>query len=76
MFYFRVTLHREVRLVVRDLNQDSTCHLKTSGVMLLDLHNPLKLARELKPHRHMMEEIGAAYMANGLTTLARSRMYT
>jgi glutamate-1-semialdehyde 2,1-aminomutase len=44
--------------------------------MLLDLHNPLKLARELKPHRHMMEEIGAAYMANGLTTLARSRIYT
>ncbi|HEY5158870.1 MAG TPA: aminotransferase class III-fold pyridoxal phosphate-dependent enzyme [Anaerolineales bacterium] len=57
-------------------NQGSIIHLETSGVMLLDLHNPLKLARELKPRRHMMEEMGAAYMANGLITLAGSRMYT
>jgi glutamate-1-semialdehyde aminotransferase len=57
-------------------NQGSIIHLETSGVMLLDLHNPLKLARELKPRRHMMEEMGAAYMASGLITLAGSRMYT
>jgi len=57
-------------------NQGSIVHLETSGVMLLDLHNPLKLARELKPRRHMLEEMGAAYMANGLITLAGSRMYT
>ena len=57
-------------------NQGSIVHLETSGVMLLDLHNPLKLARELKPRRHMMEEMGAAYMASGLITLAGSRMYT
>jgi glutamate-1-semialdehyde aminotransferase len=57
-------------------NQGSIVHLETSGVMLLDLHNPLKLARELKPRKHMMEEMGAAYMANGLITLAGSRMYT
>ena len=44
--------------------------------MLLDLHNPLKLAKELKPRKEMMEEMGAAYMANGLITLAGSRMYT
>ena len=31
---------------------------------------------ELKPRKHMMEEMGAAYMANGLITLAGSRMYT
>jgi glutamate-1-semialdehyde aminotransferase len=48
-------------------NQGSIIHLETSGVMLLDLHNPLKLARELKPRRHM---------ASGLITLAGSRMYT
>ncbi len=57
-------------------NQGSICHLETSGVMLLDLHNPLKLARELKPRKEMMEEMGAAYMASGLITLAGSRMYT
>ncbi|MGB8213622.1 MAG: aminotransferase class III-fold pyridoxal phosphate-dependent enzyme [Anaerolineales bacterium] len=57
-------------------NQGSICHLETSGVMLLDLHNPLRLMKELKPRRNMLEEMGAAYMANGLITLAGSRMYT
>ena len=57
-------------------NQGSIVHLETSAVMLLDLHNPLRLARELKPRKHMMEEMGAAYMASGLVTLAGSRMYT
>jgi len=57
-------------------NQGSIYHLETSGVMLLDLRNPLKLARELKPRKEMMEEMGAAYMASGLITLAGSRMYT
>jgi glutamate-1-semialdehyde aminotransferase len=57
-------------------NQGSIVHLETSGVMLLDLRNPLRLARELKPRKHMMEEMGAAYMASGLITLAGSRMYT
>lgn len=57
-------------------NQGSIVHLETSGVMLLDLHNPIRLARELKPRKHMMEEMGAAYMSQGLVTLAGSRMYT
>jgi glutamate-1-semialdehyde aminotransferase len=57
-------------------NQGSIVHLETSGVMLLDLRNPIRLARELKPRKHMIEEMGAAYMANGLITLAGSRMYT
>jgi glutamate-1-semialdehyde 2,1-aminomutase len=57
-------------------NQGSIVHLETSGVMLLDLHHPLRLAKELNPRKHMMEEMGAAYMANGLVTLAGSRMYT
>jgi hypothetical protein len=30
----------------------------------------------MKPRKHMIEEMGAAYMANGLITLAGSRMYT
>ncbi len=57
-------------------NQGSICHLETSGVMLLDLRHPIRLAKGLKPRKHMMEEMGAAYMASGLITLAGSRMYT
>ncbi len=57
-------------------NQGSICHLETAGVMLLDFRHPLRLAKELKPRKHMMEEMGAAYMASGLITLAGSRMYT
>ncbi len=57
-------------------NQGSIVHLETAGVMLLDLRHPLRLAKQLKPRKHMMEEMGAAYMANGLVTLAGSRMYT
>jgi glutamate-1-semialdehyde aminotransferase len=57
-------------------NQGSIVHLETAGVMLLDFRNPLKLAKELKPRKHIMEEMGAAYMSQGLITLAGSRMYT
>ena len=57
-------------------NQGSIVHLETAGTMLLDLRHPLRLAKQLKPRKHMMEEMGAAYMANGLITLAGSRMYT
>lgn len=57
-------------------NQGSIVHLETAGTMLLDLKNPLRLLKQLKPRKHMMEEMGAAYMANGLITLAGSRMYT
>lgn len=57
-------------------NQGSIVHLETAGVMLLDFRNPIRLARELKPRKHMMEEMGAAYMSQGLITLAGSRMYT
>jgi glutamate-1-semialdehyde aminotransferase len=57
-------------------NQGSIVHLETSGVMLLDFRNPLRFLKEVKPRKHMMEEMGAAYMANGLVTLAGSRMYT
>src|SRR5512142_276342 len=57
-------------------NQGAIVHLETSGVMLLDLHHPIKMLRENRPRKEMMEEMGAAYMANGLITLAGSRMYT
>ncbi len=57
-------------------NTGSIVHLETSGVMLLDLKHPLRFAKEMKPRKHMMEEMGAAYTANGVITLAGSRMYT
>jgi glutamate-1-semialdehyde 2,1-aminomutase len=57
-------------------NQGSIVHLETSAVMLLDFKNPLKLMREVKPRKHMMEEMGAAFMAQGIVTLAGSRLYT
>jgi glutamate-1-semialdehyde 2,1-aminomutase len=57
-------------------NQGPIVHLETAGVMLLDLRHPLKLKNELKPRKHMMEEMGAAYMSQGIVTLAGSRIYT
>jgi glutamate-1-semialdehyde 2,1-aminomutase len=57
-------------------NQGSIVHLETSGVMLLDLRHPLRTLKELKPRDHMIERDGCCYMANGLITLAGSRMYT
>ena len=60
-------------------NMGSIVHLQTSGVLLLDTSNLIKLIRkkdEAKARKHMMEEMGAAYCAHGLITLAGSRIYT
>jgi glutamate-1-semialdehyde 2,1-aminomutase len=60
-------------------NMGSIVHLQTSGVLLLDTSNIFKLLRvkdEAKRRKHMMEEMGAAYTAHGLVTLAGSRIYT
>lgn len=57
-------------------NQGSIVHLETAGTLLLSLRNPIKILRELKARKHMMEEMGAAYTAHGIITLAGSRMYT
>ncbi len=56
-------------------NHGSICHLETSGVMLLDIHSP-KIFEEIGPRKRMMEEMGAAFMAKGIVTLAGSRIYT
>lgn len=64
------------RLPFVAFNQGSIVHLETAAVMLLDFKNPIRLARQVKPRKHMMEEMGAAYMSHGLVTLAGSRMYT
>jgi len=57
-------------------NQGSIVHLECSGVMLLDMHSPIKLLKENKPRKKLMEQMGAAYAAHGIITLAGSRMYT
>ncbi len=62
-------------------NQGSICHLETSGTMFVKVNflRPWTIPsalKEIKVRKHMMEEIGAAYMAEGLVTLAGSRMYT
>ena len=57
-------------------NQGSIVHLQTSGVLFLSARNPLKLLKEAEPRKHMLEEMGAAYCAHGVMTIAGSRIYT
>ena len=66
-------------------NQGSIVHLECTGAMHFDFSsmNFLKSATGLLKNNDMMyarkdsmERMGAAYMANGLVTLAGSRLYT
>jgi glutamate-1-semialdehyde 2,1-aminomutase len=57
-------------------NMGSIVHLQTSGVMLMSMRNPLKVMKEAGPRKHLMEEMGAAFSAHGIVTLAGSRIYT
>lgn len=62
-------------------NQGSICHLETVGTMLFDINlfKPWQLPGKLKEIHHrkdIMTHMGAAYMAEGIVTLAGSRMYT
>ncbi len=66
-------------------NQGSIVHLECTGAMSFDFSSFsfLKSALGILKHKDMMyvrkdsmERMGAAYMANGLVTLAGSRLYT
>lgn len=62
-------------------NQGSICHLETAGVLLMSvsLSKPWKLPallKEIEARTKMMQEMGAAYMAEGIVTLSGSRLYT
>ena len=62
-------------------NQGSICHLETTGTMFIkvNMNRPWTIPaalKEIKSRKHAMEETGAAYMAEGIVTLAGSRMYT
>jgi glutamate-1-semialdehyde 2,1-aminomutase len=56
-------------------NFGSIVHLHTSGVLQLDLRDPGALS-EVGTRKHMLEEMGAAFTAEGMVTLAGSRLYT
>jgi len=57
-------------------NLGSIVHVQTSGVLLMSMRNPLKVLREANSRKQVMEEMGAAYSAHGMITLAGSRLYT
>jgi glutamate-1-semialdehyde aminotransferase len=50
-------------------------HLVTSGVLHLDLRDPDAFG-EVGPRKEMLEEMSAGFAAEGLMTLAGSRLYT
>ncbi len=62
-------------------NQGSICHVDTVGTMhfVIDWSKPWEIPHVLKEtgkRQVEMEHIGAAYMAEGIVTLAGSRLYT
>ncbi|MCL2194559.1 MAG: aminotransferase class III-fold pyridoxal phosphate-dependent enzyme [Oscillospiraceae bacterium] len=62
-------------------NQGSICHLDNAGTMhyAIDWSKPWTIPTVLKEtsiRKKEMEHIGAAYMAEGIVTLAGSRLYT
>jgi len=62
-------------------NQGSICHLDNAGTMhyAIDWKQPWTIPGVLKAtsaRKKEMEHMGAAYMAEGLVTLAGSRLYT
>ncbi len=62
-------------------NQGSICHLETVGTMhfVLNWKKPWQIPaiiKETSERKKEMEHMGAAYMAEGIVTLAGSRLYT
>lgn len=59
-------------------NQGSICHLESAGTLFVKINylKILSVMKEIKARKQLMEEMGAAYLAEGLVTLAGSRIYT
>jgi glutamate-1-semialdehyde 2,1-aminomutase len=62
-------------------NQGSIVHLQTVGTLhfTVDFNRPWELPgrlKEIKARKVVMEQMGAAYAAEGVITLAGSRLYT
>lgn len=56
-------------------NLGSIVHFEVSGVMYLSVEDP-DIFKKIPERQHNIEEFGAALTANGLITLAGSRIYT
>lgn len=56
-------------------NHGSICHLETTGMLFIDIRKP-DFMEQLKNRMILSNQIGAAYMAEGIVTLAGSRLYT
>lgn len=56
-------------------NHGSICHLETAAAMLMDIKNP-EIFKVIGTRKKVMEEMGAAMTAEGIITLAGSRLYT
>ncbi|MBX7224795.1 MAG: aminotransferase class III-fold pyridoxal phosphate-dependent enzyme [Chitinophagales bacterium] len=59
-------------------NQGSICHLETAGTLFVKINflNIKNVLKEIDQRKKLMEEMGAAFMAEGIVTLAGSRLYT
>lgn len=58
-------------------NQGSICHLEAAGTLFvkIKLLKIKSVLAEINERKKLMEEYGAAYMAEGIVTLAGSRLY-
>ncbi len=56
-------------------NHGSILHLETHGILLVDVSDP-EFFPKIMQRRKIAEEMGAAYTARGIITLAGSRLYT
>ncbi|HBG17408.1 MAG TPA: aspartate aminotransferase family protein, partial [Firmicutes bacterium] len=74
-------LNEKYNLPFVAFNQGSICHLETVGTMHFSINwsKPWQIPGILKAtseRKKEMEHMGAAYMAEGIVTLAGSRLYT
>jgi glutamate-1-semialdehyde 2,1-aminomutase len=74
-------LIKKYRLPFVAFHQGSICHLETTGTMhfAINWSRPWQIPEVLKQtslRKQEMEHMGAAYMAEGIVTLAGSRLYT
>ncbi len=56
-------------------NHGSICHMETGAAMLMEISNP-NIFKEVGKRKKVMEEMGAALTAEGIISLAGSRLYT